>query len=166
MKKAVFVAMLLGAVVASAEDSYLYWMVGDSAPAYTYAKVRDATTGTYLNLYDEYLNAFSPATQISQADVLDASAHGENLYASLANLTASQLANASFIVELFNDGNFVGQSEAIPYSSTYVYYGGSTTPPSTAWSASSFAVPEPNSGLLMLLGCAVLGLRRRRQKKA
>ena len=166
MKKAVVVAALLGAMVASAEDSYLYWMVGNLAPEYDVAKVRDSTTGTYLNLYDEYLNAFSPATQVSATDVLDASEHGENLYASLANLSASDLAKASFIVELFNDGNFVGQSEAIPYSSTYVYYGGSSTPPATAWAASGFAVPEPNSGVLLLIGCAVLGLRRRRQKKA
>jgi len=46
----------------------------------------------------------------------------------------------------------------------YISYGGLTHQPQTPWSVQySEIVPEPNSGLLMILGGALLALRRRRR---
>jgi hypothetical protein len=77
-------------------------------------------------------------------------------------------ANSTWVIELYEDSKLIASSEAQPYSAAYINNGigagGASAPMSVPGSA--FAVPEPNSGLLMLLGCAMLGLRRRKQKKA
>ncbi|MBO7684442.1 MAG: PEP-CTERM sorting domain-containing protein [Kiritimatiellae bacterium] len=168
MKKYLFAAAILGAMVASAEDSWLYWMVdsessGASVPEYTTAKVRVVGTDTFLTLYDAWMDPLG-GTVAAKSDIEDAQSVDGGLYASLAGVT--DVRNASFIIELFNGDSFVGQSATIPYSSSYVYYGAGSTPPAAPTTSSSFAVPEPNSAMLMLIGCAMLGLRRRRQNKA
>ena len=163
MKKALCVVALLGAMVASAEDSYLYWMVGSGAGDYSYARIRD-DGGNYLSIYDsgfdsEYADAGDKS--ISKTNVDDLRKYNEGLYAALASSSVS-----SFVVELYNAENkFVSQS-VLPYSAGSIYTGGIGAPAASMASFSSFAIPEPSSGLLMLIGCAMLGLRRRRQKVA
>jgi len=80
----------------------------------------------------------------------------------------------SFIVELGNidsDDNWttVATSAAASYSSlgTYIHETFDLNPGQTAvWTPSQFqAVPEPSSGLLALIGAAVLALRRKRRTK-
>lgn len=169
MKNIICGLVLLGAVSAFADDSYLYWMVGNDAPSdYAYARVRDQD-GTYLNIYDsgfdyQYTEAPGNESGVSKGTVNDFKDYGEGFYAQLASGTSS---SSSFIVELYNSSdNFVGQSGPLAYSLAAIYSGGMSTPPSTPSSFGSFAIPEPSSGLLMLVGCAVLGLRRRKQKNA
>ena len=168
MKNIICGLVLLGAVSAFADDSYLYWMVGDGAPEYAYARVRDQT-GTYLNIYDsgfdsQYTEATGGKSGVSKETVTDFKDYGEGFYALLGPGTSS---SSSFIVELYNSSDkFVGQSSPIAYSLAEIYSGGMGTPPSMPSSFGSFAIPEPSSGLLMLVGCAVLGLRRRKQKNA
>ena len=158
MKKSLLAIALMGAMVASADDSYLYWMVGSDAGDYAYAKVREVNPDGYLNIYDDtglIGDSVSKAVLSSYSD--------EGLYALIASGSS---ASSSFIVELYNDqGKFLSQS-TIPYSQGSFYAGGFAQPPSSGATFTSFAIPEPNSGLLMLVGCALLGLRRRKQKVA
>jgi len=168
MKKILTVLIVLGAMTVAAEDSYLYWMVGDNHGDYTYntVKVRDASNSdpdtAYLTIYNA--SGISKGTSIGKGIVDTYRELDRGLYASIASLGAS----SSFIIELWNDSSFVAQSSELTYSTAlaeYVVHNNSMTLPK-AWVASSFAIPEPNSAMLLLLGCAALGLRRRRQLKA
>ena len=167
MKKILTVLLVLGASIALAEDSYLYWMIGDTDPYDTsdYNTVRVEATDsqgnvTYLNLYGPGGDSLN-STTISATDINAVKSGGGALYALLASGTTY----SSFVIELLNDSSFVAQSEALSYSEAVArYYSetGNSMTLAAAWGATSFAVPEPNSALLMLLGCAALGLRRRR----
>ena len=173
MKKALLLASLLGSMVALADaDSYLYWMITTS-DSYEYARIRaaanpDTATENYLTIYNVGLGQISDAdakNRVTQGQVAGEAAFGDGLYAGMidsANLPAS------FIVELYNaQDKFISQSVISSSAvANYLYRGGIGVPPSSYISVSSFAIPEPSSGLLMLVGCAVLGLRRRKQKNA
>lgn len=167
MKKIMSVLMVLGALVASAEDSYLYWMIGDTTPygssSYNTVRVKatdDSGKTSYLNLYGPGGDTLNSQT-ISYTDINSVKNGGGALYALLASGTTY----SSFVIELLNDSTFVAQSETLSYSEAVAKYYIETANSmqlAKLWSATSFAVPEPNSALLVLLGCAVLGLRRRR----
>ena len=178
MKKLIFSLALIASTVASA-DSFLYWMVGEGQ-SYDYARIYAKTgenTGSYLNIYDggfdyAYNEKGITAEQGGGGSVLkntvdEARTYGEGFYAALAGINPS---DATFIIELYNDSNqFISQtSMSGSQLASYVYNGGTTIPTAVSpWGVSStYAIPEPSSGLLMLVGCAVLGLRRRKQKNA
>ena len=169
MKRILSALLISGALMASADDSYLYWMIGDTDPysASDYTKVRVAATDSqgvsYLDLYGPGGDALNTTT-VSSSDINALKSNGQALYARLA----SDKTYSSFVVELLNGDRFVAQSETLAYSQAlaqYITTGNSMSLPNM-WAASTFAIPEPNSGLLMLVGMAVLGLRRRKLKKA
>ena len=174
MKKLIFSLGILSAVIAPAADSYLYWMIdldsSDNYPALDYARVRYESTGGdgYLTIYD---GAFDTAMTVNgesgvgKTDLVVADLMGDGFYASLASI--ANLASASFIVELYNtEGKFLARSfpnGAYGDMATHIYSSGGIVPtPASPWTAGSFDVPEPSSGLLMLLGMAGLALRRKR----
>lgn len=171
MKRALSVLLILGALTAAAEDSYLYWMIGDTSPYTTAAGDNQYTTVRFRADDNEYLTILAPdgktelGKSISADEINSVKNNGGALYANLG----SNPSYSSFVVELLNDSGFVAKSETISYSEAlanyYIQTANSMALP-TAWAATSFAIPEPNSGLLMLLGCAALGLRRRRLNRS
>lgn len=171
MKKTLTVLIVLGAMTVAAEDSYLYWMVGDNHVDYTYStvKVRDANNSNpntaYLTIYNA--SGVEKGESIGKGTVDTYRDLDRGLYASIASLGYDPT-YSSFVIELWNGSSFVAQSSELSYSAAladYIVHNNSMTLP-TAWVASSFAIPEPNSAMLLLLGCAALGLRRRCQLKA
>lgn len=151
-----------------AADSYLYWFVGEDAKidnedlstaGATYARIGMADSyGNnvgYLNLYDS-----SGTVDSGQYSVVPM---GGAAYAGLSDAY-------SYYIELVNDsGAFVGRSEFYGSAQLADYIGqfGTGTPSTGAWNVTSFTsapVPEPNSAMLVLLGMACLGLRRRQRK--
>ena len=171
MKKCFLMMAVLGACAALADDSYLYWMVDtddgtaakfdyDTVQVRAFETAAGVDSGNYLTLY--YGNGNEAGMSVA-AGVATA---GLPFYASLASAMGPSF---SYVVELFNDGAKVGQSESLLFTEAmaknYVATVTSTGsfPGMATWSAGGFsAAPEPNSAVLLLLGCAALALRRKK----
>ena len=183
MKKLLLLSVLLVALCATAEDSYIYWMVSDSAT------MEDGTALTPTAAWTAKVVAFNKEVSDSwiygggQAlDVYSSGANGTlgsprgdsgvNFFSKdgnlpyYVNLASSVGGNWTYFVELYNDGKIFAHSEALPYDEASIAVLTGTTAPGTLWNVTAFvpaAVPEPSSGLLLLLGVAGLALRRRKQ---
>lgn len=152
-KSLVVAAALLFASVASAGT--LYWQVDDDTSGQgAVLWVEDTSGGGSKELLSE--GVIETPTGVQQADI--------------SRYTGSQYL---FYVELVNYSD--GSSNGVGYkwgygdlvSSGYVSFDARDIPTAqaNAIALGNFAnVPEPSSGLLLLMGGAMLALRRRRQK--
>lgn len=176
MKRGLLIAFSAFAFVAFADDSYLYWMVGDSndgsvtlgGQSYTdYSYARIAAVGSD-NTVLGYLDLYNPAGGgSSNWAVQDHSTGGNGAF--YANLAGFQNA-ASFYIEIANDTVVLGHSDGLQYADALAMatsFGTGT--PANLWNMATFApgpAPEPSSGLLLLFGLAGLALRRPKVQKA
>lgn len=170
MKKLIvsaLMALTCGVLFADDTDQYLYWMIGET-PTFKdqsgatvsdvvlsdyNAQIKIAGTDQYLYLYEfdgdsnhEYFNA-----AYAQWDMLAG-------VGDLGNTT-------SFLVELFNESGVAYASDTVSYGELSSYISsmqGKATPAETYAFTTFRAVPEPTSGLLLLLGIAGLALKRKR----
>ena len=168
MKRLTMIALALTlAHAASAEESYLLWMVDEAttgdiqynAVAVTAFTGDDVSKGSLLTLYYGNGNPVG-GTLVDK----DSATSGLPLYASLAGVASSSY---SYVVELFYGDALVGQSEALGYASADSANmiaratSAGSLPGLAAWTPASFRpVPEPTSALLALVGLGALALRR------
>jgi len=167
MKKlACLMAAVAMGLVASADA--LYWQV-DTTAASASAAVKDQTF-SYATLYAKDGEGVSHAITSVAAD-----AGGKTVQPTLTDLGAYGSSEYSFYVELLNYNS--GTTSSVysqPYASTYnelvsagyVSTGAMSMPAAFTSDLGAYngaSVPEPTSGLLLLVGGAMLMLRRRRQ---
>lgn len=151
MKKLITIAAVAMAAMFANADTFLYWTVAEDAwDGAQYAALMGATSedGVY--------------TQIGSKVAVGAAAD---------TLIADSSAYTSFMVNLFtySDANgwqgvaTTGMAYTLSVLNAYTYQdlGVMSQPPSSPYSFSGFVVPEPTSGLLMLLGLAGLALKRK-----
>lgn len=180
MKKiiaSVLFALSCGVLLAEG-DMYMYWMIdsgstvknwGGAAGSISdieglYAKVAVAgSEGTYLSLYEQPGISYGGGTVAPVTDVF-----GES-WPIFANL--GDYAGNTFFLELWTaaeGGTKEYTSESISYAAASQYFAqmkNNMAAPPEAYGFKTFtAVPEPTSGLLLLLGVAGLALRRKNKK--
>ena len=171
MKKLILSALMVlscGVLFAADTDMYLFWMIDDEATfgggtktdltGYT-ARISDGNGG-FLNLYTK-----PGGTSYTGATGVDASIpFGYEMVAGIGGYSSG-----SFIVELLQGDDIVYQSESLSYGSLVQYMSSMSgmARPAETYAVTAFtAVPEPTSGLLLLLGVAGLALRRKKMQKA
>ena len=166
MKKLIVSALMAlscGVLFAEDTDMYLFWMI-DSDATFDGQKGLDLTGYTarlsdgqkYLNLYADVgvsIGDYDSAKNVQQYDTLA----GIGGYSD----------GSSFFVELLSGGTLAYTSETMGYGDLGAYMSsmkGMAQPADTYGFKTFTAVPEPTSGLLLLLGVAGLALRRKNKK--
>ncbi len=172
MKKILWsVAVALIAVGARAD--VLYWQV--SSPTTTDGSAISLETFKYAAVYAQndatgkgvYLSSFRPNNDEADVTVPVGAIYGVDFSASADDYTGM-----TFYIELYSADSMYKSSTGKSYSDLkaagHIADFTNDFEKMNAWSggtfvASSSNVPEPTSGMLLLVGAALLGLRRRKQ---
>lgn len=162
MKGLVLASVLAASTMAMA--NLLLWQVGAKDIDYDYAQIFYNTSASYDGgtVLDNKVGDFDDTTKKVGAATFDYASVG----ADLGNDPTSQY----FFIELFDaNNNLVGKSEIAQGSSLRDFIAASEFSAGfadkNAWTGGTFtptAVPEPTSGVLLLIGAAMMGLRRKR----
>ena len=159
------VAALALPSTAGDNDYLLYWLVGKDyvkdnsvqfQAAELYANVSGAATPTFLGSYVSSSESYLTEVPVQIAD--------------LASLASSEILSFYIEFQTYNGSvwNTIGVSDTIAYSTARTAitdYRSGKTPSnySQALSPTSYTtVPEPTSGLMLLVGLASLALKRKR----
>lgn len=155
-----FVAGMLLLAGASASAGTLYWQVSgadqDFDEAWLVAEAKEGGALTYIDGVDSQSDKRS--TALTQTDISAYEGDGYLFYVEMSN---------------YNNGNYETVATGYKYSYDELvssgYVAASPLEVNDAIAAASGAnfgspIPEPSSGLLLLIGGAMLALRRRRQK--
>ena len=169
MKK-LFLGIVIAIVGMAVHAEAMYWQVGswsynnveESGGEWTMARIQVVNSSDGSSLSPEAYLVMSDTTDT----LLDKDATGAWFDLSNSSYDYADAAY-SFVLELVNDDLQVqGTSERVNYNdipasakvASFDTVSGSSY---TSWNAGSVTIPEPTSGLLMLLGASLLALRRR-----
>ena len=169
-KLAAVATVVLTANAAMASESYLYWMINeaegnDGVIAFNYATISMDNGSSYLSWYvgSEEVN-----TKVYVWDYEGASTLGYGTGRVFSYLNSDPSDTTTFLVELWGEEEGTEKvlgTQKLTYDTVknYIYSGTGRSGATPYVITGDFtAVPEPTSGLLMLLGVAALSLRRKR----
>ena len=157
----------------AAADSYLYWMAGDTIKNqftgktidYSYVKVNFGGTVSDANFNSgavtggDWLTPYYGGEPIGDGRMSAAGAKAGGTYWGVFDYSN---ATTPFVFELFNAQNEVVGWYSTAIGSQFITSASSQTGSTGSAFTLTSVVPEPTSGLLMLLGVAGLALRRKR----
>jgi len=164
--------MAVGTFVAKAEEVVLWWQVPDDANVATFhqgdvsASELGVTDARVITSEGDYLEMPPPDKNPASIPV----PMGEDVW--WFAYLPSNPAGLSFMIELGNwdNGQWVGLAQSRAYTYTelknHIVEDWSTAEPTTQlkpWVADGYVVPEPSSGILLLIGGGLLALRRKRR---
>ena len=162
------------AAVHAARAEYLYWMIDDASLKlegseelfgdYAYARVKDQQTGTYLSVYDASGSKTS-ATAVDKSTAISGPMVWGDFEADYSSSVSTfSSSEKSILFELYNSDRDVVAWQSVSLAELIAkrYIGDSLNPAFTPYMLTA-VVPEPTGGVLVLLGAAMLALRRRRQ---
>ncbi len=174
MKKLLFMLTVGIAVIANAD--YIYWMVDTPASVKDFSGSTSdvAWNNAILTIQDSNVTVSGLSSgSTSGTGYLDSLTYTEaqgfnDIDAYTYATIGDNYTGKYFLIELFaNDGSWVASRSASAESlAQYIFSNNSMAPlPAAAFGqGGTYAVPEPTSGLLFLIGGMLLGLKRRRQK--
>lgn len=160
MKKILF-AIAVGVSIAANAD-VIYWMVdSDTIDVQQFSGQVIPQAWDVAHLKVDGIDVAGGTLSLS--DWNDLNDIGAYAYTTLPN------SYNSFAIELYQSGKFVGQTTGTAAQlAQYIFSSPMSVLPTTAFgmaaAGSTYAVPEPTSGLLFLIGGMLLGLKRRRQQ--
>ena len=177
MKKMIttgFMTLVTGLVSLAlhAEDyKYLYWMVDETHDAdkyeFTYATVK-ADDSSYLHLYNQSGDTGADRFYISDYATADL---GLATSAGFAGLGTDSYIGSTFLFELWRE-NDDGDDDTLVAWKSVAYsalagniFANTQTDSGESPFVVSNVIPEPTSGMLLLIGIAGLAIRRRRGNK-
>lgn len=165
---AAFAVVALAGKAEAAADSYLYFLVDDAkykideAVNFDYATVKMEGGESYLSLYS--VDGTALGTEVA-SDGANSTAMADLGYGYYAGFTGDASA-ATFLVELWANGNdgtpLAYQAFAGAGLSQHIF--SATTAGGSSPLTVTTVVPEPTSGLLLLLGASLLALRRKQKR--
>lgn len=163
MKNVIF-ALALGFAFAVQAD-YIYWMLDSTTVNVTQfdTTVKSETWDTAILSYDGQQIGSMTSSQWSDLD--DIGAYAYATYDPKSSPVSTD--TTTFMIELYSSGKWLGKTESqARYLEDYIFGNNSmsTMPAQGFGQGATYAVPEPTSGLLFVLGGMLLGLKRRRQK--
>ena len=165
MKKTMLmiIVALTGAAL-HADYQYLYWMVDETHDTdqyqFAYATVKTGDS-SYLNLYDQSGDTGSYKFYISDYATANT---GLSTSAGYAGLGDGNYSDSTFLFELWNQYDEKVGWKSVGYSALAgnIFANTQSGSGSTPFVVSN-VIPEPTSGMLLLIGIAGLALRRRKQ---
>ncbi len=167
MKVKLFLLTFAASLMQLVQADLLLWQVGDDAPSnYTYASFKSNTSKSYDG--SVYVDSTFSGSTVAGSDVdKTVLASGITIGANIGTDYASKY----FFIELYGDDDeLVGRSSIASANDLNAYIRsasemGAEFSGANSWTGGTWTtedVPEPTSGLLLLMGAALLGLRRKK----